>query len=39
MQYNNIFLCSRPFQLAFQLNGKLRVTDILEVILLEVKER
>ena len=35
MQYNNIFLCSRPFQLVLQLNGKLRVTDILEVILLE----
>ena len=25
------FLCSRPFRIALQLNGKLRVTDIQEV--------
>ena len=38
MQYNNIFLFSRPFRLALQLNGKLRVTDILKVNITRVKE-
>ena len=38
MQYNNIFLCSRPFRLALELNGKLRVTYILEVNITRIKE-
>ena len=31
MSFNNNFKCSRPFRPALRLNGKLSVTDILEV--------